>query len=85
MYDPNGNAQAFGSSSGAMHHGGIIADDMQSLRGMAAGTPESSDVEMQDPGMMADFSSQYASHAASLASPAISAHTDGFFPPGQAY
>ncbi|WQF84717.1 Putative Zinc finger C2H2-type [Colletotrichum destructivum] len=85
MYDPNGNAQAFGSSSGAMHHGGIIADDMQSLRGMTAGTPESSDVEMQDPGMMADFSSQYASHAASLASPAISAHTDGFFPPGQAY
>ncbi|KAJ0159485.1 hypothetical protein CTA2_9597 [Colletotrichum tanaceti] len=90
MYDPNGNGQAFGSSSSsssssAMHHGGIIADDMQSLRGMATGTSESSDVEMQDPGMMADFSSQYASHAASLASPAMSAHTDGFFPPGQAY
>ncbi|GKT89472.1 homeobox and C2H2 transcription [Colletotrichum tofieldiae] len=85
MYDPNSNAQAFGSSSGAMHHNGIIADDMQSLRSMAVGTPESSDVEMQDPGMMADFSSQYAPHAASLASPAISGHADGFFPPGQAY
>ncbi|KAK2010633.1 hypothetical protein LZ32DRAFT_372513 [Colletotrichum eremochloae] len=85
IYDPNSNAQAFGSSSGAMHHNGIIADDMQSLRSMATGTPESSDVEMQDPGMMADFSPQYAPHAGNLTSPAISGHTDGFFPPGQAY
>ncbi|KAK1994054.1 hypothetical protein LX36DRAFT_683910 [Colletotrichum falcatum] len=84
IYDPNSNAQAFGSSSGVIHHDGLM-DDMQGLRSMAAGTPESSDVEMQDPGMMADFSSQYAPHAANLASPAIPGHTDGFFPPGQAY
>ncbi|KAF6828630.1 homeobox and C2H2 transcription protein [Colletotrichum plurivorum] len=74
MYDPNGGQ--FGNNS-TMHHNGIIADDMQSLRGMAGGTPEQSDVEMQDPGMMADFSSQYA--------PSMNGQPDNFFPPGQAY
>ncbi|KAK1638569.1 hypothetical protein BDP81DRAFT_316075 [Colletotrichum phormii] len=84
MYDPNSNAQGFGPSSGAMHHNGIIADDMQSLRGMAGGAPESTDVEMQD-GLMPDFSSSYGQHSANLTSPSISGHPDGFFPPGQAY
>ncbi|WYZ42681.1 hypothetical protein EsH8_VI_000380 [Colletotrichum jinshuiense] len=85
MYGPNPNAHPFGSTSSAMHHNGIIADDMQSLRSMAGGSPDSPDVEMQDPGMMADFSSQYAPHAPNLTSPSISGHADGFFPPGQAY
>ncbi|KAK1704879.1 hypothetical protein BDP67DRAFT_209506 [Colletotrichum lupini] len=84
MYDPNSNAQGFGPSSGAMHHNGIIADDMQSLRSMGGGAPDSTDVEMQD-GLMPDFSSPYGQHSANLTSPSINGHPDGFFPPGQAY
>lgn len=82
MFDPNGASQQFGNNSN-MHHSGIIADDMQSLRSMAGGTPEQ-DVEMQDPGMMTDFSSSYVPHA-NLTSPSMSGNPDGFFPPGQAY
>ncbi|CAI0651908.1 unnamed protein product [Colletotrichum noveboracense] len=82
MFDPNGASQQFGNNSN-MHHSGIIADDMQSLRSMARGTPEQ-DVEMQDPGMMTDFSSSYVPHA-NLTSPSMSGNPDEFFPPGQAY
>ncbi|KAF9876649.1 homeobox and c2h2 transcription [Colletotrichum karsti] len=81
MYDPNAGNQPFANG---MQHNGIIADDMQSLRSMAGGPQESADVEMQDPGMMTDFSSSYVPHA-NLTSPSMSGHPDGFFPPGQAY
>jgi hypothetical protein len=76
-------SQAFSPAAPMMHHGGIIADDLQSIRSMASSTPEP-DIEMSDgPLLAADFSSPY-SHTGmhtpppsdTLASPALSHHPE---------
>ncbi|KAM0272290.1 hypothetical protein ACHAQH_008715 [Verticillium albo-atrum] len=70
MYHDNGQ---FVQPNGGMHQGGIIADDLQSLRSITGGTPEpTADVEMQD-GIM-DFAGQYP-----LQSPAGDGQHSGYY------
>jgi hypothetical protein len=81
LFDPS-VTRAFSPTASMMPQGGIIADDLQSLRSMANGTPEP-DMEMTDtPMLSADFSSPYASgmHTPpdALGSPASMHHHDPF-------
>jgi hypothetical protein len=87
LFDPM--SQPFGNPAAVnmMPHGGIIADDLRSIRSMASSTPEP-DIEMADTPLLsaADFSSPYP-HAGmhtppphdALGSPAMAHHGDPFF------
>jgi hypothetical protein len=80
-------SQAFspGGAGTMMPHGGIIADDLQSIRSLASSTPEP-DIEMSDTPMLSDFSSPYPHSGMhtppsndALASPALTHHGDPFY------
>jgi hypothetical protein len=85
FYDPSAS-QPFSPATSIMHQGGIIADDIQSLRSMANGTPDH-DVNMSDTPLLTDLATQFVTHsrlqspagASGLSSPAGLDHNGHFY------
>ncbi|KKA30698.1 hypothetical protein TD95_005141 [Thielaviopsis punctulata] len=89
MYDSHSQAAFVRTHGAVMPHGsGIIADDIQSLRSMAHGSPESADIAMADAEMLAqDFHHGYTGMSAAELGPGngLDHHSPFFDDPTRPY